>query len=625
MVQEQYRTQVQPHIETIKSHSKPVVDVAVQVNERVVKPVVEVVYGKAWKGYLVPWYYRAYLPRYRMYIAPRLQAGWEKGVKEPLKPYIDLLKIYARDAQVYVHNNVIHPVKKWYSGTVHPVYVKYEPQLRSAYNTAKPVVCQVYNKVKDVSITTWIYARPHLCKAWKQARTYFGIAVKEGGKARRTYVDPHVHKILERVSASANPVADDSTTIEPTFASAPEPTPTEVEEAAESIPVTPPVDAQQVLVEEKETPPSPSPVEAVADEYEVTASATPASTPSSSSKADFEAEELLAAVSVAQESAAPGYTSSVDAQPTNVKVNIEEAMAEPSGPARNTEEGVAEQMANSFARRVKMLEKMEEERIAKEKEEAAAASATIETAASPTPVASPEDDLDDFLADIGVSNGADPAPVDTPEPGVPEEEAIPEPTPPSKEEQLAATAAKRKAIVARHQDWERQLDEFAEEQMVKVVKDIEGLRTWAVSELGDEYAVTPVPSVKEGESKYRKTTRAEGEQGLGKRAMGGVERQGGKLVKGLESYLAKALERSDVWKMSRTAAFPSDAEKAKSKEEKDKWEEVLAKVEERFNQVVRAVQGEVHEWYQSMKGREVDTVSISGFSIPYFIHAKLLF
>ncbi|KAJ2929468.1 hypothetical protein H1R20_g7625, partial [Candolleomyces eurysporus] len=562
VVKEQYKTHVQPHINTLKGHSKPAVDAAVQVNERVVKPAVEVAYDKVWKGYVVPWYYQAYLPRYRMYVAPRLQVGWEKGVKEPLKPYGDLLKTYARDAQVYVHANVIHPVKEWYFVTVHPYYVKWEPQVVSAYNTARPVVCRVYGQAKDVSNAAWIHARPHVCRAWKQLRVYFGIAVKEGGKARRTYVDPHVHKILERVSASASPLAEDPNTIEPTptFASSPEPTPIEEETAEYVIPVTPPVDAQQVFAE-KETPPSPSPVEVVTDEYEeVTPSATPTSTPSPSSvKADPE-----------EESAAPGYTSSVDPQPTDVRVSVDEAMAEPSGPAGDAEENVAEQIADALVRRVQMLKKMEAERIAQE--EAAAAAE--------------------------------------------EEEVIPEPTPLSKEEELAAIAAKRKRIVTRHQDWQRQLDEFAEEQIGKVVKDIEGVRIWAVSELGEEYAVTPLPSG-DADSKYRKVTREEGEQGLGKRAMGGVERQGAKLVKGLESYLVKAVERSDAWKMSKTAAFPSEAEKAKSKEERDKWDEVLVKVEERFNQVVRGVQGEVHEWYKSMKGREVDTAKEAALAIKH--------
>ena len=159
---------------------------------------------------------------------------------------------------------------------------------------------------------------------------------------------------------------EDPNTVEPTptYASSAEPTPTDEEETVESdIPVTPPADAQQVFVEQKEVPPSPSPIEVVTDEYEeVTAPATPASTPSPSSvKADPAEEELLAAVSVAQESAAPGYTSSVDPQPTDVKVNVEEAMAEPSGPARNAEEDVAEHIANTFVRRIKLLEKMQAE------------------------------------------------------------------------------------------------------------------------------------------------------------------------------------------------------------------------------------------------------------------------
>lgn len=49
--------------------------------------------------------------------------------------------------------------------------------------------------------------------------------------------------------------------------------------------------------------------------------------------------------------------------------------------------------------------------------------------------------------------------------------------------------------------------------------------------------------------------------------------------------------------------------KDRSGKEKDKWEEVVAKVDARFDAVVKGVQGEVHEWYVGIRTKEGGVVS----------------
>ncbi|KAJ3501606.1 hypothetical protein NMY22_g18867 [Coprinellus aureogranulatus] len=187
-----------------------------------------------------------------------------------------------------------------------------------------------------------------------------------------------------------------------------------------------------------------------------------------------------------------------------------------------------------------------------------------------------DDDLDDFLSDLGIDDDTDrPDAPQTPLSAEPEEE-IPELTPEElAERKKQETAAKRADILKRHHEWQQKLDNLVEEQKLKVVEGVEEARKNAVAELVAN-------------------------EGLGKKAMGSVEKQGEKLMKGLQTYLNKAEGRSDKWKSG------ADDQKRKdtSAKEKEKWQEVLDKVSARFDDAVKGVQGEVHDWYISMRNKE---------------------
>jgi hypothetical protein len=580
----QVRSQIAPYLNKLQQHIQPAIKVAKSVNERAIQPATNLLYGRVLKGYVLPWYYRAFLPRYNQYVAPRLQIGWEHGVKAPLKPYTALAKVHARNAQVYVHKNIIHPVKaQWHALQPQLVQIQgqVQPTLALVYSKAQPAISTALVKANEFTQLVWQQSRPYALKAVKYAEVYFGVALKEGGKARRTYVDPHVRKILDKVSSETsaraektrNPVEEElyddagfqvleALQAEPTSVTSDEPTPTESTlKAPIEVGVTPTTpDAADSV------PPTASPVENVDG---VTSFSEPATTISSE-----EAEALTIAVSVAEQSA-EGATGTVD---------VDAAIAEPSGPAHDVEEAVKEKIAHIMVDE----KKVEEERLT-------TASQTLTGApASETPAQ--EDDLDDFLSDLGIDADTeivhehaeeaaqalqDAYDAHTQQPLEPVEDVIPEFT----EEELAErkkqeTAAKRTRILRRHQEWEEKIAKLVEDQKVKVGEDVDEVRSSAAAEL-----------VEKG--------------GLGKTKMGSIEKQGEKLVKGLEAYLTKVEQRSDKWKSGEDEQVRKD----RSGKEKDKWEEVVAKVDARFDAVVKGVQGEVHEWYVGIRTKEGGVVS----------------
>ncbi|KAF6753093.1 hypothetical protein DFP72DRAFT_1011129 [Ephemerocybe angulata] len=622
---------IQPHLSQLRTHIQPVKDVVERVNERAVRPVVRVVWGVGWKGYVRPWYRRAVLPRYRMYVAPRVQKGWEQGVVAPLQPYVRILKAKSKDAQAYLHEYGIHRAKAWYASNLEPSYRSLKPRVHAIYANARPTVLATYEKVKPVLLqvyararaaaqAAWVRGRPYACQAWTRARVYAGVAVEEGGKARRTYVDPHVRRILEQVSGEGSSSSATSVRAEATggvpedvdglgegestvAAVAEEPTPVEGEVPVVEVPVT---TTEPVVEEDLEdvVPPSAKP-----EEEAPIVTATPSPSPS------------------------------------------------PEPEAVPVQENVAEKIANTFADRIEKLKALKAEAEAKVAQEAVTTSSTTTTttttATPSTTTVIPEtepatkeistDDFDDFLSDLGIDPLDDvpsPSPSQFPATQEPilDEQAPADPVPaaeaakePSEEEVLERkgdeTARKRAGILKRHHEWQRQLDELVEEQKGVVVRDVDGVRAAAVSELGEEYESPATKRILDDneEGRYRRVERGEGEgekEGLGRRAMGGLERAGAKLVRGLETYVAKAEGRASGWKnkvggseekensekenleKEKEGEREKEVRKVKAGKERERWEEVVRKVEERFGGMVEGVKKEVHEWYKGVRGRE---------------------
>lgn len=465
-------------------------------------------------------------------------------------------------------------------------------------------------------------------------------------------MDPHVHKILERVSVSGgngavatstrgvpdeavNRVEEEEEEVvfvvkkdDETLPSAEEPTPTgaAAEETIE-IPVTPSPTA--IVEEDAATPPAASPLEHAEEEtLLVPPPSTPSATPSPATPVDSssEIEETLRSA-------------------------VTFANPDPSAPVKDDARNVIEELQAANEQDVERLIKEAADFAVEELLQSPVAPTAAASTASPNPTSTTEtvketdstptstpaavaddDEFDDFLNELGI------------EPSEPEEnghihtssehltesaqalqdafsssnaepEKVEEPRELTEEEKLEKakeeTARKRADILRRHHAWQQQLDDLVKSQKQSVVDNVDAVRLWAASELGDEYLVggerdfTGVEGVK-----YRKVERTDGEQeqGLGKRMLGGVEREGGRLLRGLETYLSKAQTRSATWK--RDESGETEQEKARKTAvldgEKKKWEEVVGKVEEKFATIVRGVQGEVHEWYKGMRGREHD-------------------
>lgn len=204
--------------------------------------------------------------------------------------------------------------------------------------------------------------------------------------------------------------------------------------------------------------------------------------------------------------------------------------------------------------------------------ETAASAASIISASLHVPAATAQEpphqeaeEIDDFLRDIGLDET--PASADEPQEQAPviSQPEIAEPDP---EERRAATAERRANIVGRHEAWQAKLEALISLREGTFREALDEFRKGAVKELGEMYPAD-------------------------KGVVGNVESEAGRLMKGLEGYLQKLKAKESV------------------DEEKEKWGKVVGKVEERFTEKVRGVQGEVHEWYMGVRegeGREVGCV-----------------
>jgi hypothetical protein len=94
------------------------------------------------------------------------------------------------------------------------------------------------------------------------------------------------------------------------------------------------------------------------------------------------------------------------------------------------------------------------------------------------------------------------------------------------------------------------------------------------------------------------------------RSLAWVEQDGEKLIKGLEVYLRKAEGRCNDWKIAQDA--PDDETKKlkhdTARKEKEKFSDIISKVEGKFSARVDDVRSNVHKWYVDLKEREAGEV-----------------
>lgn len=562
---EPYISQAQPHIEPYVAPvsraittAKPYVVRAVSVARSVWNDTLVPLYTQTLKPYWV----KAVIPRYNKYIHPRL-LPLIKQAKQYYRYYVaNPLHIQSLKAQRYIHTI--------YATNLKPYVAKVQPHIERTINTVHVTSVKTFQAYKTHAhpriVVGWAAARPVLIRSFKQLKKFtckfldvggkqLKKAIKEASGLRQTYVDPQVRKIWDKVAEGT----DLATPSAPTITKLSEPSVQSTQETAESIaePTTSTVATSTTIA------PAPTTTQ-ISDADNTPAAESPAPTP-------VEAAE--------DETDAPGHAGTHTAPPAHDTAPEVAQAAFKAGPA--TTDAPAPIL-----------------------EEGSVEPTTISEPVTPVPLPSSADieediDLDAFLNDLGVTSSAA---ADTPAETTisVQEVTTPVQTP---EEVLAEIAAKREEIVNRHNEWFVRLDDGIEEETVALSKALEEWRDLKAVELED----------------------------MKKRGvLENVQKDGEKFLKGLESFLKKAEGRSAAWKITKdkqkleditvedkVAAYQEEfsAKKTTAKAEKDKWETVLSKVEERFAERVSQLQVEIHQWYMGMREKEGEEVSYHLFFI----------
>ncbi|KAF4610964.1 hypothetical protein D9613_006694 [Agrocybe pediades] len=596
----------EPYVAQAHSHIKPYIAPAIS-SAKTLKPHVDRVTStvqRIWKKTLVPFYKKtlkpywrnAVLPRYNKFIRPRLvplqrqaQLYFQSYVAKPLR--IQLVK-----ARIYIHAAYLK-----YAG---PYISKAQPYIGRTINTARDASAKSLDFYKKHAhprvVIVWKASRPVLCRAWKSWKGFsvkainftklqLKTATKGLGSLRRTYVDPHVLRIWDKAvegtntSASSTPSvtkAADAYPVEPTAESMEEPTASVASADATAttvaIPVTAEVPVESEAAAEAE-PLAPSPEEVV----EATATGTHAGSRSAMPPPVDAYDEAEKVAEVVVEVPPPAAVVEAETAPvvTELPVEEEEHPSTADAPAAIPEE-----------------EYVVESTISEPVTPAPSASA------SSVPVADESVDLDDFLNDLGLADDAtdtntaaaqtvtaSASPEQVQQEQQQQQDLQREPTPEEKQAELDRIAAKRLDIVTRHENWFVKLDEAVDEETGVLAQGLLALRNEKVKELDE--------------------LRRKG-------AVDDVQRDGEKLVRGLDGYLNKAQGRKAAWKVVADDKEEKTEEKKNvAKKEKEKWGKLLAKVEEKFNDRVRKLQGEVHGWYMGVREKEMQEINNSIYRV----------
>lgn len=493
-------------------------------------------------------------------------------------------------------------------------------------------------------VATWIKVRPALCTGYKHTKKLtlqfadvsskqIKKATKEASGYRRTYVDPQVRKIWDKVAegtelssapTSTPPLAQDLPDTEESVESIPEPTPVVLSSLSSNILTT---TSGEPEAESTELPHAsvPTPEEAAEDITHVgmrTAPPPPVDVPSSPAEdAKRNAEHALDVAEASAHGATmavqdlereveerlhvhPDYVhqshdTPLSASATDVADAAESTAATPEpattdAPAPTPEEEAEVLLTSATTIEEDVTSKPESTPVTDKIEPVAMYAAE---AASPSGAAD-EEDLDDFLRDLGVEGQATSA-VDASSPtGInlnSQQQLTPEEVERARVERLADTATKRADIVGRHNSWFVKLDEAIKEAGPALANALDAWRSEKKAEL----------------------VKMSGKTGEGNGILDEIQKEGKRLLKGLETYLKKAEARSAAWKLS---AAPSDDPEAQAKKEvavaeKDKWKTVLSKAEGKFTDRVRAIQAQVHQWYVDAMEHERQEVEASAASI----------
>ncbi|KAF8903508.1 hypothetical protein CPB84DRAFT_1845800 [Gymnopilus junonius] len=542
-ITEPYIVQTQAHLEP---YAAPVVRTAQILKPYVVTTIATI--QRVWSNTLLPFYtdiFKPYwdtaiVPRYKQYVHPHLVPLGHR-VKRLYRYYI------ANPVRIQFLR-LLGYIEAPYEAHIRPYVVQIQPYVEKTFSLLRATSVRAWKlyvtHVHPRVVAAWAQVRPVLFKSWRHIRKttykYAKRATREAGALRRTYVDPHVKKIWDKVatptsSTESSAITYDAETVLPStlsdehVSSVIEPTQTEAEESKVSILV---------------------PISAFAEEAHEPASATPS--PSEAAEGAAPTVSILHSIGA--------YASDiphVHAEPPNNDIEAPEVDV-----AVTLEEEVVVVVPGNDEPAVVVVEE------------------TVVVSNS-----SDEDDLEDFLRDIGVDSTTvtlDSEPTPSTSIAI-QQQSSAAPNPQSSVD----VAAKRADIVKRHEQWFVKVDQAVAEESNVLPQKLLAFREDKVKEL-----------------------QAINEAG----AISNVQKEGEKLIKGAEAYLKKAEKRSSGWKVAKAAEVGEKAKETKKKiadGEKDKWSTVLDKVEEKFNDKVKALQQEVHLWFRNVKEGERQTITES--------------
>ncbi|KAJ6580949.1 hypothetical protein B0H19DRAFT_1369405 [Mycena capillaripes] len=493
----------------------------------------------AFTAYVTPQYHKHVVPQWRKHVVPR----WRKHAA----PHIARAAPYARRAQ-HTLERTAHVLHKTYTTRV-------APAASHAYAVGKPYVVRSYRA-----------ARPHVI-------SLYVLGAEKAGAARRAYVDPHVVRIWEKVLelSGAGPVG--SPTEQHTPVPEQEPTAASSEDATtEAVVSETAVEAVVTPVKASSSSAAPSAEEEVPAPMATPSEASSASSVVKASSASSVVPPPPVVAESSSSSVAPPETTPAAAEPEAKDAVLEELSA--ASIAIQSAHGMESPVVEEILADVQATINEPASTLS------ASASTSVPTEAEVEPVLEEEDedDLTDFLGDLGlvsdpsqddVYGGIEPDKDEDIELSRIEIERLKYR---QQEEQAAAkerhTKEERARIMGLMAESREQLHALVKEKNKALRKMLVGTRKAAVSRLDDP------------------RTEAGG-------AVRGVKKEGDKLLAGLEGYLRKELKANK-------AGGADMAERA------EKWETVVQKVEERLQGSVHAAQGVLQAFHAEEKAQEVE-------------------
>ena len=618
---------VKPYISQANTHLEPYLAPVKQVTSTVKPYVIHTVITtkRVWertltpfyKNTLKPYYQSAILPRYNLYLRPRLlslvthlERYYAYYVSNPIQIQYNRVQLHFSNLYVtHLHSYILHlqPYIHRFTSIIHTTW------LSSLYFYG--------THIQPTLLSTWIQVQPHLSFAFDQAKDislsvvagaakYLKGLANQVGTQRRTYVDPHIRKIWDKV--------EENTTAK--LMTTPVDIPLTGETAKSTI-------LAPLVMDEATTPitntkePDALPIDVPVPEEDPQAvhhfaESTPPLAPSSLSPPQAAStQEAQSAISIAEASAHGASTVLYELEREAETLVGVATDAMTSATLENSEPEVKQMKIVQVEAEVKP-ETPNEPAASKQSPEVISTKSIAEASlgdASPS-ISSPfpshliaEDDLADFLRDIGIDTSSassfSPSPSPTPTPtqlSEADEAAAVASAQEAESSRLAFIASKRLAITTRHATLESDLQSAILTSTSQIIDKLTEMR-----EAKKEELIRMIEGTGEGEGWVTELTLS-----------------GDKLMKGLEVYLNKCQERSGTWKSGvdnegEDEDIQNRTEMAK--DEQTRLESVIEKVEIKFLDVVNKLQEQVNGWYLDMIEKEQEEVCV----FILFINASL--